>query len=154
WTGGSMTALPVDIARCINDSDQYVGSVGYYWVSGGFQHSASHAFLVSGGTLTDLGDVGGGVKTNTEAFGLSNLGLVTGYSTAADGVQHAFLWGNGEMDDLGTFPGYGACGLSVNDAGVVVGNINTYTGFPIGSFLESGGAMHQLQDLLDASGAG
>ena len=154
YSGGQMTPLSLDIARCINDADQFVGSMGFYWTQGGVILSSEHAYLDSAGVITDLGSIGGGPKTNTEAFGLNSLGQVTGYSTAANGSRHAFMYGYGELADLGTIPPYDTIGVAINDSSQVAGNIVTFVGGQIGAFVYTGGAMHDLTDLLDASGAG
>jgi probable HAF family extracellular repeat protein len=109
YVGGHFSAMNVDLARGINDTDQIVGSVGYYWSYGGYLHGVEHAFVDTGGTITDIGDLGGGVRTNTEAYSINNAGEVTGYSTAADGTQHAFLYDGITMHDLGTFPPAHSC---------------------------------------------
>jgi probable HAF family extracellular repeat protein len=154
YINGTTTALAVDIARCINDSDQFVGSVGYYWTYGGYVHSAEHAFVSSpGGAITDLGSIGGGPHTNSEAYGINSSGQVTGYSTAADGTQHAFLWQNGVLEDLGTIAPYYTCGISINDSGTILGTIDTYVGAQIGAFVYANGQMTDLADLLGAAGA-
>lgn len=154
YIGGQFTALSVDRAAAINDSDQFVGSVGYYWTQYGYVHGVEHAFIDDGVTLTELGDIGGGIRTNTEAFGVNNLGQVTGYSTAADGTIHAFLYSGGAMADLGTFAPYYTYGVSINDNGEVVGNIETYVGGQIGMFLYANGSMRNFADVVDSSGAG
>jgi probable HAF family extracellular repeat protein len=153
YINGHFNALSVDIARCINDSDQFVGSVGFYWTYGGYIHGVEHAFLSSGGAVTDLGDIGGGTHTNTEAFGINNAGDVTGYSTAVDGTQHAFLYSGGVLQDLGTIAPYYTCGISINNSGTILGTITTYVGGQIGAFVYANGGMHDLQTLLGPSGA-
>jgi probable HAF family extracellular repeat protein len=153
YINGQFTALSVDVARGINDSDEYVGSVGYYWTYGGYIHAVEHGFLNSGGVQTDLGDLGGGVKTITEAFAINNAGRVTGYSTLADGTIHAFLWGAGEMSDLGTFPPYFTKGVAVNGSSQVVGNIETWVGGQVGAFLYTSGVLSDLSTLLGPAGA-
>jgi probable HAF family extracellular repeat protein len=65
----------------VNDSGQVVG------VSGG------HAFLYSGGQMLDLNSLiaPGSGFTLVQANGISDSGYITGYGTAANGQQHAFL---------------------------------------------------------------
>ncbi|MHB8636140.1 MAG: hypothetical protein ACYC96_06685 [Fimbriimonadaceae bacterium] len=153
YINGNFTALSVDIARSINDLNQFVGSIGYYWSYGGYIHGVEHAFVNTAGVVTDLGDLGGGPRSNTEAYGINNLGQITGYSTAADGTLHAFLYSGGVMSDLGTFAPYYTRGISINDAGEVLGTIETYVGGPVGYFLYSNGVLHNFTDLLDSSAA-
>jgi probable HAF family extracellular repeat protein len=144
----------VYIARSINDSNQFVGSLGYFWSYGGKELSAGHAYLDDAGTITDLGSIGGGPRTYTEAYAINNSGQITGYSTAADLTQHAFLYSGGVMSDLGTIPPYYTCGVSINSSGDIAGNITTYVGGQVGVFLYSGGVMTNLASLLGSSGAG
>jgi probable HAF family extracellular repeat protein len=153
YIGGQFTALAVDRASCINDSDHYVGSVGYYWIQNGKMLGVEHGFLNAGGVQTDLGSIGGGVRTPTEAYGINSFDEVTGYSTAADGSHHAFLYSQGTLADLGTFPPYYTIGVSINDAGEVAGNITTAYGGQIGAFVYTGGEMHDLSELLGEEGA-
>jgi probable HAF family extracellular repeat protein len=49
-------------------------------------------------TLTDLGSLGGG---DTQAFDLNDSAQVVGYSRTAALQSRAFLWGNGQMVNLG-----------------------------------------------------
>src|SRR5205085_8670533 len=90
------------------------------------------AFLLSGGpggTLTDLGTLGG---TRSWAFAVNGAGQVVGYSYTAGGSSfHAFIWhdddGNGfsnpgEMKDLGTLAGgSNSIAYDINSSGQVVG---------------------------------
>jgi probable HAF family extracellular repeat protein len=71
--------------------------------------------------MTDLGNLGG---TCTLAFDLSNEGLVVGISyLAGDSYQHAFLWENGKLNDLGSALGGDNAGANaLNERGEAVGS--------------------------------
>jgi probable HAF family extracellular repeat protein len=155
YINGPMTAINpyVDILRSINDSDQFAGSIAFFWSQGGGMVSVEHALLDSGGTLIDLGSIGGGSHTASESFSVNNAGQVTGYSTAADGSQHAFLYSGGVLSDLGTFPPYSTRGLSINDSGVIVGDITTSFGDPLAAFLYENGEMVNFSDLIGTAAA-
>src|SRR3954471_10776733 len=75
-------------------------------------------------SVTNLGTLGG---SNSFAFGLNNSGQVTGGSATSTGAQHAFLYSNGQMTDLGTLGG-ATVGYGINDAGQVAGSSETSTG--------------------------
>lgn len=150
YVGGKFTVINGYIARSINDSDQIAGSTTYNWVYGGYVHQSARAYVLSGSTYTDLGDIGGGQRTNTEPYAINNLGQVTGYSTAADGTIHAFLYSSGSMMDLGTLAPYYTYGVSINDSGQIVGEIETYVGGPVGAFIYSNGTMSNLESVSDS----
>ena len=83
----------------------------------------SIAFLVIGNawgeaiyTITDLG---GG-----EADGINASGQVVGQNA----VDHAFLYSNGVMTDLGTFGGTSSAAYGINSSGQVVGLSLTASG--------------------------
>src|SRR5262245_34009489 len=61
--------------------------------------------------VTELGTLG-------EAADLNQAGQVVG---AVDGFNHAVLWDNGTMIDLGTLGGNWSVALAINDLGQVVG---------------------------------
>jgi probable HAF family extracellular repeat protein len=71
--------------------------------------------------MTDLGNLGG---TCTLAFNLSNAGLVVGISNLpGDSYQHAFLWENGTLNDLGgTLGGDNTGANALNEHGEAVGS--------------------------------
>lgn len=74
--------------------------------------------------LTDLGPAN---NPFSQASGVDNFGLITGLATAADGSQHAVVWLNGVMTDIGK-PGLGgpnSGGGNVNAFGQVLGGAET-----------------------------
>src|SRR4051794_6179542 len=60
--------------------------------------------LCPSSTVLDLGTLPGGATSNASALNLA--GQVVGTSTppGPSGFNHAFLWQNGVMTDLGTLP--------------------------------------------------
>lgn len=68
-------------------------------------------------TITDLGTLGG---SNAIAFGINNVGQITGRSTLPSGLWRAFLYQSGNMTDLGV--GDGSSGLALNQHGHIVGH--------------------------------
>jgi probable HAF family extracellular repeat protein len=113
-------------------------------------------------TEANMGSLGGGF---TVATAINASGQVTGYSALAKQIQvpcapqqygqpkkcfepieHAFLYSNGTMTDLGTLGGTGSEGLAINDAGEVVGVTQTKAGTSE-SFLWNGRTMTALAPL-------
>ena len=65
-------------------------------------------------SVTDLGSLGGNY---TFASGINNAGQIAGTSYTASFVQHAFLYSNGVMTDIGTLPGGAtSLGSAINNA--------------------------------------
>jgi probable HAF family extracellular repeat protein len=68
-------------------------------------------------SVVDLGTLGG---ASSQATGINDSGQVVGWAYTSGGIQHAFLYSAGTMQDLGSGSWYsGASGI--NNAGQVVG---------------------------------
>ena len=119
-------------------------------------------------TITDLGSLGGGVA---HGLAINASGQVTGDSVLSTLVQvpcppqryggpqkcfkhpdHAFVWSNGTMTDLGSLGGLYSQGAAINGSGEVVGysaGKDTGTG---GEFLWNGRNMKPLSAPAEAYG--
>jgi probable HAF family extracellular repeat protein len=70
--------------------------------------------------VSDLGTLGG---VRSVACGLNNRGEVTGISPVAAGPEHAFVWRDGVMTDLGILLGdLSSTGVGINNSGQVAGS--------------------------------
>jgi probable HAF family extracellular repeat protein len=104
---GTLPGTDASQAYSVNNQGQIAGSSG------------THAVIFSGGSIQDLGTLGG---DSSEAHAINNLGQVAGMADTADGHSHAFLWTKGAMLDLGTLAGDTESRADhINDAGLVVG---------------------------------
>lgn len=102
-----------------------------------------HAFLYTGGALTDLGTLGG---INSAASAVNATGTVVGWADTATGSAHAFVEHGGTLTDLGTLDGAAASSsaLAVNSSGQTVGYSTAPGGTGDVAFLDTGGSMTDL----------
>lgn len=77
--------------------------------------------------IIDLGNFPG--NDSSRAQGINAAGDVVG-NASIDGSQHAFLYKNGVLKDLGTFGGQRSYAFDINDAGQIVGSTTTAAGVP------------------------
>lgn len=103
---------------------------------------AGRAFLWDGASVVDLGTLGG---PSSSALALSDNGLVTGGADRADNSRRAFLYGAGELRDIGQL-GVSSAGTGVNAAGQVAGTWVDDAGEDH-AFLYSGGVARDIGDL-------
>jgi probable HAF family extracellular repeat protein len=112
WSKGVMTLLaPLagthdSMATGINNLGQIVGYVDY---------NIACLWEANAVTPTPLGTLGGELSW---AYGINDLSQVVGGAKLSNGQQHAFLWKNDEMKDLG---GFMAQAKSINMTRQVVG---------------------------------
>jgi len=109
-SNGTMTAVgtPGGAAYGINDAGQVIGEC-----SGG-------ACLFSGGSVTNLGSLGG-TSGQTQATAINSSAEVVGYSYLPDGNFRGFFWINGTMTAMGTLGGDWSQAYGINDAGQITG---------------------------------
>jgi len=124
--------------EAVNDSGEVVG---------GSFGGEPHAFLYSGGVMTDLGTLGGG---ESNGLGINNSGEAVGWALTADGSTHAFLHNGKMMIDLGTLGGDYSVAHDINDSGDVVGHSRSANG-DVRAFLYSAGKMTDLSRPGDTS---
>jgi probable HAF family extracellular repeat protein len=110
---------------------------------------ANNAFGVVRYTVTDLGKLPNYSYTSV-AEAINNNGQVVGYSQSWTSTQHAFLYSNGNMSDLGTLGGTSSIAYGVNDMGQVVGAAQDASGVSH-AFLWSNGTMTDIGSLPGAT---
>jgi probable HAF family extracellular repeat protein len=126
WRDGKIIDLTPDVAvyesswaSSINDAGKWTGSVQLE------EMPPWHGFVAEGFARTPLGHLGGGSSFPND---INNAGQVVGssYTRIVDGVEqveHAFLWQNGVMTDLGVLPDDAeSAAAAINSFGVVVGS--------------------------------
>ncbi|MBV8329509.1 MAG: hypothetical protein JOZ61_03470, partial [Verrucomicrobia bacterium] len=107
---GTLSGATSASAAAINNNNQVVGSSGL------------DAFLLSNGTMRDLGNLGG----TSSAAALNGVGDVVGSAFTLTGTHpFLFLFQNGKLSDLGIPSGFNSgAATGVNGSDQVVGQLN------------------------------
>lgn len=125
WTNLGTLGGIESLAAGLNDSG---GVVGYSLTASG----VTHGFLWSAGGIDgvpsnpQMKDIGGLGEGTTQAYGINNPGQITGYFDVVANSklrQHAFVWANGMMTDIGALLGGlpNSFGYGINNLGHVTG---------------------------------
>jgi probable HAF family extracellular repeat protein len=109
------------MALGINNSGQVVGT-GY------FSSSRFHAFLYSGGKMTDLGPPG---SYQASAAAINNSGQIVGSYYFTSGAAGTFIYSNGKISKLPVPAGSSAVSaFAINDNGEIAGALYFSSGAP------------------------
>jgi probable HAF family extracellular repeat protein len=129
WNGGNPSALGSlggvlsnsSYAQSINNNGQVVG---YSQASNSAPgETILHATMWNGGTITDLGTLGG---IHSFATSINAVGQIAGWSyIAGNSAYHATVWSGNTVIDLGTLRGTSSSASDINNTGQVVGTITT-----------------------------
>jgi probable HAF family extracellular repeat protein len=118
------------IGFALNNSGQVTG------VSRTAGDEFSHAFLYSGGSMTDIGTLND--YPNSGGYAINDAGHVVGNS------REAFLYDGSSLTDLGTLGGGGSSAFAVNQSDEVVGYSTIVGDADWHAFLYAGGVMKNL----------
>jgi probable HAF family extracellular repeat protein len=147
WENGHLRDLGTlgghyGVGTGINNHDQVVGFSSYA------DEQSQRGFLWSGGKMRDLGTMPGFSDYAPNA--INDRGQITGWAFSWDmrthtstSPNHAFLWENCKMTDLGTLGGHDSHAYGLNNAGQVIGWANTADG-RTSAFLFQNGKMVDL----------
>jgi probable HAF family extracellular repeat protein len=144
--GALLPQLPNSFGYAVNNTGHVTGAA--YNVA----YAAPHVFFFNGSAAVDLGTFGGLAAT---ALALNDSDTIAGYFTTTNNLDRAFSYRGGKLTDLGSLGGDYSYARGINNSNLIVG----------GSFVDSqnlvyhafvwrGGAMEDLNTLLDASGSG
>jgi probable HAF family extracellular repeat protein len=107
-----------------------------------------HPFVWDNGVMTDLGVLGiwaPGCEVeracaDAEAIAINDEGVVVGWSDDSSRLRRAVVWANGELRDLGVYPGEQTGAVAINEALQIAGHHGPPYGITRGFRWESGAA--------------
>nr|AUN35574.1 PKD domain protein [uncultured bacterium] len=132
WEIGMPTGFLQSSAFSVNDKNIVVGMMEINSIG------RRHSFVWQGGTLTDVGTIGG---PDSQLNSINNHGYAVGYSFDRDFGISAVQW-DGDLSRLFDLPGTHVA-TSVNEHGDAVGTIDS------GAFLYDSGVLTRLDQLPD-----
>jgi len=114
----------------MNNGRHVGGSIAVFTVGAMLTSVASPQTQLPAYQVLDIGTLGGSEAT---AVDINDRGEVTGGAATADGWQHAFIYRDGAMIDLGTlradrYVGGSSIGADINNRGEVAGQADTEDG--------------------------
>lgn len=118
----------------------------------GYAGSPRVAAIDTNGTIALLGTLSGIASNafgiNSMAYGINGAGKIVGqsYVSNINPNDHAFLYSNGKMTDLGTLGGSQSSAFGINNGGQVVGWADTASGNQR-AFIDTNGKMLSLGSL-------
>ena len=126
-------------ATCINTNGQVAG----YSLD---NNNGQHAFLYSGGTMTDLGTLG---YSRSRANGINASGQIVGWACPNSNYPQPFLYSNETMAAVGSLPGYSySTARGINTSGQIVGDAWQTSAGHGAPFLSSNGTTIDLGSLI------
>jgi probable HAF family extracellular repeat protein len=129
WTYlGTLPDLDWSTPSDINDEGQITGNSFILGPGGG-----RRGWFYEDGDMTDIGHLGG---NRSSAYAINEIGQVVGSSYNETNVNHAILWEDGNMTDLGVLPGEErSAAYDINENGVVCGaSSHTLNQYPFPTF--------------------
>jgi len=147
--GGGVPGNPqmVDLGTLGGSGSQAYGINRSGQISGFAQTSRNeHAFVFSGGTMTDIGASLSGMP-NSFGYSINSSGQVAGTAyNSSYSTSHAFFFDGATTKDLGTFGGQSASALAINDQAQITGYVTGTNGFDR-AFRYTAGVMTDLATL-------
>ncbi len=142
WTNATASYLTAgSYGMSLNDAGQVTGMTG-----------AGHAFVTTGGNMTDLGTLTGGGWSS--GYAINSSGQVAGYGDTASGAFRAFVWTGGQgVQQFGTLGGANSYAFGINAAGTVAGSAQVASGY-LHAFVTTTAGLLDLGTLGGASSYG
>jgi probable HAF family extracellular repeat protein len=143
YSGGQYTSLP-GWGQAVNDS----GQVAY--------NSGQNAYIVTNGTITNLGSVPGYETTTVNGINNAGQAALTGAHVGSGGGNYESqpLFYNGQhLVPLGTFGGTNGYSVAVNNQGDLIGAATNSSGGYIGFVSHNGGPLVSLGTLPGSWGS-
>jgi probable HAF family extracellular repeat protein len=146
------TITPISVTGSNYVAGEAINASGQVAVGSFDTTDTARGFSWTGGVLTAMGDLPGGV--GSYANGINAGGTIAGFASNAAGQRRAIAWtSGGGMLDLGTLGGDRSEARGINDSGVIVGNSRNGMNQRRAFSYTSGGGMVELPMTLGGSSA-